>query len=161
VVAAFNRHFGGERMHEVGPATTSEDFGLFGTVRDVQSVFWVIGGTNPETFRTAQARGKVDELPFNHAPFRARDRPNAAHRNHEMLVAASRSAALRDPAGPDEGAGLVGTLAFAFSGAPLGVQKQFDLFGVLFLSVVVAVVARAEERVSAQQSGLAAWRAIC
>jgi metal-dependent amidase/aminoacylase/carboxypeptidase family protein len=25
VVAAFNRHFGGERMHEVGPATASED----------------------------------------------------------------------------------------------------------------------------------------
>ena len=82
-MAAFNRHFGGERMHEVGPATTSEDFGLFGTVRDVQSVFWVIGGTNPETFRTAQARGKVDELPFNHAPFRARDRPIAAHWNHD------------------------------------------------------------------------------
>jgi uncharacterized membrane protein YeiH len=34
----------------------------------------------------------------------------------------------------------VGTLAFAFSGALLGVQKQFDLFGVLFLSFVVAVV---------------------
>ena len=34
----------------------------------------------------------------------------------------------------------LGTLAFAFSGALLGVQKQFDLFGVLFLSFVVAVV---------------------
>lgn len=34
----------------------------------------------------------------------------------------------------------VGTLAFAFSGGLLGVQKRFDLFGVLFLSFVVAVV---------------------
>jgi uncharacterized membrane protein YeiH len=34
----------------------------------------------------------------------------------------------------------LGTLAFAFSGALLGVHKQFDLFGVLFLSFVVAVV---------------------
>lgn len=34
----------------------------------------------------------------------------------------------------------VGTLAFAFSGALLGVQKRFDLFGVLFLAFVVAVV---------------------
>jgi len=33
----------------------------------------------------------------------------------------------------------VGTLAFALSGALLGVRKQFDLFGVLFLSFVVAV----------------------
>ena len=34
----------------------------------------------------------------------------------------------------------VGTLVFAFSGALLGVQKRFDLFGVLFLAFVVAVV---------------------
>ena len=33
----------------------------------------------------------------------------------------------------------VGTLAFALSGALLGVRKQFDLFGVLFLSFVAAV----------------------
>src|SRR5665213_2626451 len=33
----------------------------------------------------------------------------------------------------------VGTLVFALSGALLGVQKRFDLFGVLFLSFVVAV----------------------
>ncbi|MGO9818794.1 MAG: trimeric intracellular cation channel family protein [Acidocella sp.] len=34
----------------------------------------------------------------------------------------------------------VGTLAFALSGALVGVHKRFDLFGVLFLSFVVAVV---------------------
>jgi len=34
----------------------------------------------------------------------------------------------------------VGTLVFAFSGALVGVQKRFDLFGVLFLAFVVAVV---------------------
>lgn len=33
----------------------------------------------------------------------------------------------------------VGTFAFALSGALLGVRKQFDLFGVLFLSFVAAV----------------------
>ncbi len=33
----------------------------------------------------------------------------------------------------------MGTLVFAFSGALLGVQKKFDLFGVLFLAFVVAV----------------------
>jgi uncharacterized membrane protein YeiH len=33
----------------------------------------------------------------------------------------------------------VGTLAFALSGGVLGVKKRFDLFGVLFLSFVVAV----------------------
>ena len=68
VVAEFKRHFGDERVHEVGPATASEDFGLFGTAWDVPSVFWVIGGIDPETYGTAQAAGKVDELPANHAP---------------------------------------------------------------------------------------------
>jgi len=34
----------------------------------------------------------------------------------------------------------LGTFAFALSGGLLGVQKRFDLFGVLFLSFVVAVV---------------------
>jgi uncharacterized membrane protein YeiH len=34
----------------------------------------------------------------------------------------------------------VGTLAFALSGGLLGVQKRFDLFGVLFLAFVVSVV---------------------
>ena len=34
----------------------------------------------------------------------------------------------------------VGTLVFALSGALLGVQKRFDLFGVLFLSFVAAAV---------------------
>jgi uncharacterized membrane protein YeiH len=33
----------------------------------------------------------------------------------------------------------IGTLVFAFSGGLLGVRKKFDLFGVLFLSFVVAV----------------------
>lgn len=33
----------------------------------------------------------------------------------------------------------VGTLAFAISGGLLGVKKRFDLFGILFLSFVVAV----------------------
>ncbi|MGC2778243.1 MAG: trimeric intracellular cation channel family protein [Bradyrhizobium sp.] len=34
----------------------------------------------------------------------------------------------------------IGTFVFALSGGLLGVQKRFDLFGVLFLSFVVAVV---------------------
>lgn len=34
----------------------------------------------------------------------------------------------------------VGTFVFALSGGLLGIQKRFDLFGVLFLSFVVAVV---------------------
>ncbi len=68
VVAALERRFGGARVTEVGSATASEDFGLFGTAWNVPSVFWVVGGIDPGTYRKAQAAGKVDELPANHAP---------------------------------------------------------------------------------------------
>lgn len=35
----------------------------------------------------------------------------------------------------------LGTIAFAVSGALVGVRKRFDLFGVLFLAFVVSVAA--------------------
>jgi amidohydrolase len=90
VVAAFERHFGSERVHEVGPATASEDFGLFGTAWDVPSVFWVVGGIDPETYKKAQASGKVDELPANHAPdFAPVVDPTLRTGVTTMLVAAS------------------------------------------------------------------------
>jgi hippurate hydrolase len=68
VVRALERRFGNERVVEVDSATASEDFGLFGTAWNVPSVFWVVGGIDPETYREAQAAGTVDELPANHAP---------------------------------------------------------------------------------------------
>ena len=68
VVEALERRFGSERVQEVGSATASEDFGLFGTAWNVPSVFWVVGGIDAETYQKAQAAGKVDELPANHAP---------------------------------------------------------------------------------------------
>ena len=32
------------------------------------SVFWVVGGIDPEVFAAAEKAGKTDELPANHAP---------------------------------------------------------------------------------------------
>jgi hippurate hydrolase len=68
VVAALERHFGAERVHEIDPATASEDFGLFGAAWDVPAVFWVVGGIDPQTYSAAAQAGKLDELPANHAP---------------------------------------------------------------------------------------------
>ena len=48
VVAALERHFGADRVHEIEPATASEDFGLFGAAWDVPAAFWVVGGVDPE-----------------------------------------------------------------------------------------------------------------
>jgi hippurate hydrolase len=68
VVAAFEDRFGAEHVSEVGPATASEDFGLFGTAWNVPAVFWVVGGIDPATYEKAKEAGKLDELPANHAP---------------------------------------------------------------------------------------------
>jgi hippurate hydrolase len=68
VVAALEGHFSPGRVHEIEPATASEDFGLFGAAWDVPAVFWVIGGIDPEKYDVAVKAGTLDALPANHAP---------------------------------------------------------------------------------------------
>jgi hippurate hydrolase len=67
-IAAF---FGPEHVISVEPASGSEDFGLFGTAWNVPSVFWVIGGTDPELFARAQSGEDPSIMPVNHSPFYA------------------------------------------------------------------------------------------
>jgi hippurate hydrolase len=68
VVAAFRRHFSAERVHEVGPASASEDFGSFGVEWGVPSVFWFVGGTDPEVYAKAKSQNTLNDLPTNHNP---------------------------------------------------------------------------------------------
>ncbi|GEJ55484.1 amidohydrolase [Anaeromyxobacter diazotrophicus] len=68
VVAAFQRRFPPERVREVEPTSASEDFGCFGAGWHVPSVFWFVGGTDPETYRKAREAGRLGELPTNHNP---------------------------------------------------------------------------------------------
>ena len=46
----------------------SEDFGCFGTALGAPSVFWFVGGTDPELYAKARAEGRLNELPVNHSP---------------------------------------------------------------------------------------------
>jgi hippurate hydrolase len=34
----------------------------------VPSVFWTVGGTDPDTYRSAKESGRLAELPTNHNP---------------------------------------------------------------------------------------------
>jgi hippurate hydrolase len=68
IVEAFRRHFGAERVRETGAAPASEDFGSFGTEWHVPSVFWFIGGTDPDTYAKAKEAGRINDLPVNHSP---------------------------------------------------------------------------------------------
>jgi hippurate hydrolase len=68
VVEAFRRHFPAERVRQTGPAPASEDFGSFGVEWHVPSVFWFVGGTDPEVYAKAREAGRLNELPVNHSP---------------------------------------------------------------------------------------------
>jgi len=68
VVASFHRSFPPEHVQEVEPTSASEDFGCFGAGWHVPSVFWFVGGTDPEIYRKAREAGRMGELPTNHNP---------------------------------------------------------------------------------------------
>ena len=68
VVDAFRRHFPADRLREVKPSSASEDFGTFGAEWHVPSVFWFVGGTDPDQYAKAKAAGRLAELPTNHNP---------------------------------------------------------------------------------------------
>jgi hippurate hydrolase len=65
---ALRTHFGDERVTHTGPASASEDFGSFGAQWHVPSVFWFIGGIDPDTYATAEREGRLSEIPTNHNP---------------------------------------------------------------------------------------------
>jgi amidohydrolase len=68
VVDAFRDHFGADRVRETGPAPASEDFGSFGSEWHSPSVFWFVGGTDPNLYAKARAANRLNELPVNHSP---------------------------------------------------------------------------------------------
>ncbi|HET9102283.1 MAG TPA: M20 family metallopeptidase [Solirubrobacteraceae bacterium] len=65
---AFRARFGDDRVRRTGPASASEDFGSFGIEWEVPSVFWFIGGIDPETYAAAEREGRLNEIPTNHNP---------------------------------------------------------------------------------------------
>ena len=70
-VEGMSAYFGPERVMTIEPASGSEDFGLFGTAWNVPSVFWVIGGSDPDLYAKAQTGDDPTILPVNHSPFYA------------------------------------------------------------------------------------------
>ena len=68
VADAFRNYFSADRVQETQPTTASEDFGSFGTGWHVPSVFWFVGGNDPEEYAKAKSTGKLADLPTNHNP---------------------------------------------------------------------------------------------
>ncbi|HST27586.1 MAG TPA: M20 family metallopeptidase [Rudaea sp.] len=65
---AFRNYFSEARVEKTLPTSASEDFGCFGAEWKVPSVFWFVGGTDPDTYAKAKAAGRLNDLPTNHNP---------------------------------------------------------------------------------------------
>ena len=68
VAKAMRSYFGADRVKHTGPAPASEDFGCFGTEWGVPSVYWFVGGTDPDVYAQAEQANRLNELPVNHSP---------------------------------------------------------------------------------------------
>jgi metal-dependent amidase/aminoacylase/carboxypeptidase family protein len=68
VLDAFRASFPADRVQETQPTSASEDFGCFGSEWHAPSVFWFVGGTDPDIYAKAEAAGRIGELPTNHNP---------------------------------------------------------------------------------------------
>jgi hippurate hydrolase len=65
---AFRAHFPAESVKETKPTMASEDFGSFGSEWHVPSVFWFLGGIDPEAYAKAKKDGTISKIPTNHSP---------------------------------------------------------------------------------------------
>jgi hippurate hydrolase len=65
---AFRAHFPADRVQTTQPTTASEDFGSFGAEWGAPSVFWFVGGIDPDTFAKARQAGRLGDIPTNHNP---------------------------------------------------------------------------------------------
>jgi len=90
VVDAFRRYFPADRVRQTGPAPASEDFGSFGTEWGAPSVFWFIGGTDPNTYAKAKEAGRINEIPVNHSPLFAPVIHPTLETGVETLIVAAR-----------------------------------------------------------------------
>lgn len=65
---AFREYFHSGRVQTTQPTSASEDFGSFGAEWGAPSVFWFVGGTDPDVYANAQIEGNFSEIPTNHNP---------------------------------------------------------------------------------------------
>jgi metal-dependent amidase/aminoacylase/carboxypeptidase family protein len=78
-------------VRETGPAPASEDFGSFGAESHVPSVFWFVGGTDPDRYAQAKQACRLNEIPTNHNPHFALVIHPTLQTGVEALVVAARA----------------------------------------------------------------------
>ena len=68
VTDALRARVGGERVQPASATAASEDFTVLARAWDVPSVYWLVGGTDPQRYAEAEKAGRLNDLPSNHSP---------------------------------------------------------------------------------------------
>jgi amidohydrolase len=68
VAEALRQRLGEERVRPTGPVSASEDFTVIPRAWNVPSVYWLVGGLDPQKYAEAERIGSLNELPSNHSP---------------------------------------------------------------------------------------------
>ena len=68
VVDGLKSRIGFEHVEEIAPASASEDFSQFARAWKVPSVYWAVGGIDPQTYEKAKKAGRLNNVPSNHSP---------------------------------------------------------------------------------------------
>ena len=68
VTEALRRRLGAERVQPADVTTASEDFSHIPGAWNVPSVYWIVGGTDPQKYAEAERTGRLNEIPSNHSP---------------------------------------------------------------------------------------------
>lgn len=68
VADALRQRLGAERVRPTGPVSASEDFSELPRAWDAPSVYWAVGGIDPQKYAEAEKAGRLNEIPSNHSP---------------------------------------------------------------------------------------------
>ncbi len=68
VEEALRQRFGPEQVQPTGPTSASEDFSVIPRAWDIPSVYWIVGGIDPQQYAEAERTGTLNQLPSNHSP---------------------------------------------------------------------------------------------
>ena len=68
VAEALRGRLGGDRVQPAGLASASEDFTVLARAWNAPSVYWLVGGVDPQRYAQAEKEGRLNEIPSNHSP---------------------------------------------------------------------------------------------
>jgi amidohydrolase len=67
-MAAISAALGADRLMDLPQIDASEDIGLLGAAANAATVYWFVGGSEPDATRPARGAGMPDSLPGPHSP---------------------------------------------------------------------------------------------